>query len=118
MEPAAVSTVLKDRRSIYRSGVRSPAWLKVKPRIELQAVVTGGSATPTPWGDWGMAVMLELRYLHPRTGQPDLHRQAVRIRRDEPFELRTGAGAEVLCWGVMPSGMLRHPLFVRWLNGP
>jgi ATP dependent DNA ligase-like protein len=58
--------VLKDRGSIYRPGVRSPAWLKVKPKITLEAVVTGGSATPIAWGDWGVAVMLELRYTHPR----------------------------------------------------
>jgi hypothetical protein len=32
--------------------------------------------------------------------------QAVRVRRDEVFELRVGARAEVLCWGAMPSGML------------
>ena len=42
-------------------------------------------------------------------------RQAVRIRRDEPFSLSVGQRAELVCWGVMPSGMLRHPLFVRWL---
>jgi ATP-dependent DNA ligase len=58
--------VLKDRGSIYRPGVRSPAWLKLKPKTTLEAVVTGGSATPIPWGDWGLAVMLELRYTHPR----------------------------------------------------
>jgi hypothetical protein len=106
--------VLKDRASIYRPGVRSPAWLKLKPKITLEVVVTGGSARPIQWGDWELAVMLELQYRHPRTGASVEIRQAVRIRRDEPFELRTGAPAEVLCWGVMPSGMLRHPLFVRW----
>jgi hypothetical protein len=61
-----------------------------------------------------MAVMLELRYGRPRTGDPVEIRQALRIRRDEPFDLRIGARAEILCWGVMPSGMLRHPRFVRW----
>jgi hypothetical protein len=64
-----------------------------------------------------LAVMLEFRYVHPRTGAPVEIRQAVRVRRDEPFELRNGARAELLCWGVMPSGMLRHPLFMRWLDG-
>jgi len=41
-------------------------------------------------------------------------RQAVRVVRDQPFEFRIGGHAEVVCWGVMPSGMLRHPLFSRW----
>jgi hypothetical protein len=109
--------VLKDRGSIYRPGVRSPVWLKLKPKVTLEAVVTAGSTKAIPWGDWGLAVMLELRYVHPRTGDAVEIRQAVRIRRDEPFELRTGARAELLCWGVMPTGMLRHPLFLRWHDG-
>jgi hypothetical protein len=41
-------------------------------------------------------------------------RQGVRVRRDvEGFALRVGQRAELACWGVMPSGMLRHPLFVQ-----
>jgi hypothetical protein len=106
--------VLKDRGSIYRPGVRSPVWLKLKPKITLEAVVTGGSPTPSLWGDWGLAVMLELRYTHPRHGSPVDIRQAVRVQRDEPFKLDIGRRAELVCWGVMPSGMLRHPLFARW----
>jgi hypothetical protein len=39
----------------------------------------------------------------------------IRIRRDNTFTLRAGERAELVCWGVMPSGMLRHPLFLRWL---
>jgi hypothetical protein len=31
----------------------------------------------------------------------------------EGFALRVGQRAELVCWGVMPSGMLRHPLFVQ-----
>jgi hypothetical protein len=108
--------VLKARASAYQPGVRSPAWLKLKPKVTLAAVVTGGSARPIPWGDWGMAVMLELRYGRPRTGDLVEIRQALRIRRDEPFDLRIGARAEIICWGVMPSGMLRHPRFVRWVG--
>src|SRR5262245_11845966 len=27
------------------------------------------------------------------------------------LELRSGAVAQVVCWGLLPSGMLRHPLF-------
>jgi hypothetical protein len=106
--------VLNDRGSSYYPDVRSPAWLKVKPKLTLEAVVIGGSARPIPWGDWGVAVMLELGYTHPRHDSTVEIRQAVRLRRDEGFTLDKGRRAELVCWGVMPSGMLRHPLFVRW----
>src|SRR5215831_499726 len=98
--------VLKEPGSIYRPGIRSPAWLKVKPKVTLEIVVTGGSSEPIIWGDWGLAVMLEIAYTHPRNGKVIEIRQAVRIRRDEPFALRAGDRAELVCWGVMPSRML------------
>lgn len=106
--------VLKDPASLYRPGERSPAWLKLKPKLTLDVIVTGGSAERMAWSDWGEAVMLELEYAHPRTGRRTQIRQAVRIARHELFELKTGASASLVCWGVMPSGMLRHPLFLRW----
>jgi len=28
-----------------------------------------------------------------------------------PVELNVGAKASLVCWGVMPSGILQHPLF-------
>src|SRR5262245_43027070 len=59
--------------------------------------------------------MLDIAYTHPRDGKLIQIRQAIRIRRDEPFTLHAGERAELVGWGVMPSGMLRHPLFVRWL---
>jgi hypothetical protein len=107
--------VLKEPTSIYRPCIRSPAWLKVKPKVTLEVVVTGGSSEPIPWGDWGLAVMLEIAYQHPRNGKLVEIRQAIRIRRDEPLTFHQRERAELICWGVMPSGMLRHPLFVRWL---
>ena len=42
-------------------------------------------------------------------------RAAVRVPWGETFELRPGARAEILCWGVMPSGRLGHPLFSGWV---
>jgi hypothetical protein len=63
----------------------------------------------------GLAVMLDIAYTHPRDGKAIQIRQAIRIRRDEPFTFQARERAELVCWGVMPSGMLRHPLFVRWL---
>jgi len=59
--------------------------------------------------------MLGTAYTHPPDGKLVGIRQAVRIRRDEPFTLHEGEPGELVCWGVMPSGMLRHPLFVRWV---
>ena len=106
--------VLKDPASLYRPGERSPAWLKLKPKLTLDVTVTGGSAERIAWGDWGEAVMLELAYKHPRTGTRTTIKQAVRIARQQPFELNVGARASLVCWGVMPSGMLRHPLFLSW----
>jgi hypothetical protein len=58
--------------------------------------------------------MLDLAYTHPRDRKRIQIRQAIRIRRDEPFTLHAGEQAELVCWGVMPRRMLRHPLFVRW----
>jgi bifunctional non-homologous end joining protein LigD len=59
--------VLKERQSLDRPGVRSPAWLKLKPTLTLDVTVTGGSDERIAWGDWGEAVMLDMRYTHPRT---------------------------------------------------
>ena len=83
--------VLKERDSVYRPGVRSPAWLKLKPKLTLEVIVTGGSAERIAWGDWGEAVMLEFRYTHPRTSADVEIRQAVRVPRDLPFALRTAS---------------------------
>ena len=58
--------VLKNPASPYRPGERSPAWLKLKPKLTLDVIVTGGSADRIAWGDWGEAVMLEISYEHPR----------------------------------------------------
>src|SRR5262244_613057 len=89
--------VLKEPTSIYRPGLRSPAWLKVKPKVTLEVIVTGGSSEPITWGDWGLAVMLELACTHPRNGKHIQIRQAVRIRRDEPYILSPGQRAELVC---------------------
>ena len=56
--------------------------------------------------------MLAFRYVHPRTGADVEIRQAVRVPQDLPFDLMIGARLSLVCWGVMPSGMLRHPLLV------
>ena len=53
--------------------------------------------------------MLAFRYTHPRTGADVEIRQAVRVPRDLPFDLKIGANVALVFWGVMRSGMLRHP---------
>ena len=54
--------------------------------------------------------MLAFRYTPPRTGVDVEIRQAVRVSRDLFFDLKIGERHELVCWGVMPSGMLRHPV--------
>jgi hypothetical protein len=76
----------------------SPAWLKLKPKLSLDVVLTGGSTDRIRWGDWGEAVMLAFRYTHPRTGADVEIRQAVRVPRDLPFDLQIGARHELVCW--------------------
>ena len=83
--------MLKELTSIYRPGIRSTAWLKVKPKLTLEAVVTGGSPELIPWGDWGHAVMLELRYKHPRDDRTIEIRQAVRVWRDAEAPSTSGS---------------------------
>ncbi len=107
--------VLKEPDSRYVPGVRSPAWWKVKAKLTLEVTVTGGTGELVAWGDWGVASWLDLAYRHPRTGALIENRQAVRVPRGDDFALRVGARAEFVCWGLMPSGMLRHPLWLRWL---
>ena len=51
--------------------------------------------------------------IRPALSSPVTIRQAARVRHDT-FVLHAGQASELVCWGVMPSGMLRHPLFVRW----
>ena len=75
-------------------------------------MLTGGSDQRIAWGDWGEAVMLEFRYTHPRTGADVQTHQAVRVPRDLPFTRKIGQRVPLVCWGVMPSGMLRHPVLV------
>ena len=105
--------MLKERTAPYRPGVRSPAWLKLKPKLTLEVVVMGGSAERIRWGDWGEAVMLAFRYSHQRTGADMEIRHALRLPRNQPFDLTLGERVTLLCSSVMPSGILRHPVLAR-----
>ena len=107
--------VLKERRAPYRPGVRCPAWLKMKHRLTLRVHVLAGSPTLVKCGDWGLAARVQLAYAHPRTGALTTIDELVRVPDPDGWDLRLGE-ADVLCWGVLPSGRLRHPAFVS--RGP
>jgi hypothetical protein len=114
-EQGGEGIVLKERSAPYRPGRRSPAWLKVKDRVVLEVLVEDGNPELIRWGDWGWAARLRLTYMHPRNGIRGTIDELVRVPDPDSFELRRGARADVLCWGILrPSGRLRHPVFVHW----
>jgi ATP-dependent DNA ligase len=107
--------VLKERSASYHPGRRSSGWLKLKDRVVLEVLVEDGDGELIRWGDWGWAARLRLTYTHPRNGIRGTIDELVRIPDSDSFQLRRGARADVLCWGILrPSGRLRHPVFVRW----
>jgi hypothetical protein len=73
--------------------------------------VLGGSPALVKWGDWGWAAKVRLAYTYPRTGAPTSVDELVRVTDPEGWTLRLGE-TDVLCWGVLASGRLRHPMFV------
>ena len=87
--------------------------MKVKKRMTLSVVVHDGDPKLVRWGDWGWAVRLTLTYPHPLTGAPTTVEELARVREPDIFQLKRGP-ASVLCWGVLPSGRLRHPGFLGW----
>jgi bifunctional non-homologous end joining protein LigD len=114
-EQGGEGIVLKERSPPYRPGRRSSAWLKVKERLVIEVLVEDGNPELIRWGDWGWAARLRLTYTHPRNGIRGTIDELVRVPDPDNFELRRGAGADVLCWGILrPSGRLRHPVFVHW----
>ena len=66
------------------------------------------------WGDWGWAVRLTLAYQHPQTGETVRIDEIVHVPGPDHFILRTGASGTVQCWGFLPNGRLRHPMWVGW----
>jgi hypothetical protein len=53
-----------------------------------------------------------LAYTHPRTGALTTIEELVRVTDPDGWELRLRE-ADVVCWGVLRSGRLRHPVFVE-----
>jgi ATP-dependent DNA ligase len=105
--------VLKDRASPYRPGTRSRAWWKLKQKFTLDVEVLACVGELIPWGDWGQACILAFAYTDPRTDERVSVEQAVRIAAPATWTPRRGPG-EILCWGVLRSGLLRHPVFTGW----
>jgi ATP dependent DNA ligase-like protein len=105
--------VLKDRRSPYKPGLRSRAWLKRKEKLTIPVEVLHCAGELIEWGDWGQACVMAFAYHHPRTGEAVTVEQGVRVRAAAEWTVGRGP-AEVLCWGVLRSGILRHPVFVGW----
>jgi hypothetical protein len=60
-------------------------------------------------GDWGWACVLAFAYWDPRSGEPVTAEQAVRVATPREWTPRLGP-ATIACWGVFPSGLLRHPM--------
>jgi ATP-dependent DNA ligase len=105
--------VLKDRRSAYRPGARSSAWLKAKHKLSLTVEVLHCAPELVRWGDWGQACVKAFAYRDPRSGEQVTAEQAVRVPNADEWTPQRGP-AEILCWGVLRSGLLRHPMFVGW----
>ena len=66
-------------------------------------------------GDWSEAATLELAYIHPAAARrwPSAKRWESPDKSSSNFEAALQPSWCV--WGIMPNGMLRHPLFLRWL---
>jgi ATP dependent DNA ligase domain len=110
--------VLKDRRAPYRPGMRSREWLKVKARHTLRVRVEAGDPTLVRWGEWGWAARLTLTYRHPQTHRRIRIDEVVHVPDPEAFALRPRHVARVECWGFLPNGRLRHPLWLGWTPRP
>jgi hypothetical protein len=61
----------------------------------------------------GHAAVMAFAYRDPRTGESVTVEQAVRVPHAADWQPRRGL-AEILCWGVLRSGLLRHPLVVAY----
>jgi ATP dependent DNA ligase domain len=103
--------VLKDRRSAYKPGTRSRFWWKAKHRLVLPVEVLQCAPELVPWGDWGRACVKVFVYRDPRSGEQVTVEQAIRVPQPEEWTPRQGP-AEVRCWGVLRSGLLRHPVLI------
>jgi ATP-dependent DNA ligase len=108
--------MVKDVTAPYASGKRGKGWMKVKPQMELDAVVMG--FTPGANGFTGLIGSVVF-------GQHDGSGRLVEVGRCSGMDMKTredmtrneddwlGAVIEVKHMGTMKSGGLRHPQFAR-----
>jgi len=55
-----------------------------------------------------------LSYKHPHTGETVQIDEIVRVPQPDTFTLNIGAAGTVQCWGFLPDGRLRHPIWMGW----
>ena len=67
------------------------------------------------WGFLGRPASESGRLCHGDGGMGGEGHRA-HVPRDIPFAFRIGERMALVCWGVMPSGMLRHPA-LHWPPG-
>jgi len=57
-------------------------------------------------------VRLTLSYTHPHTGEVIRIDEIVRVPQPDTFTLHVGASCTVQCWGFLPNGRLKHPMWM------
>jgi hypothetical protein len=57
-----------------------------------------------------------LTYRHPDTRRRVRIDEVVRVPNPEGFRLRPGERGAVECWGFLPNGRLRHPMWLGWAS--
>jgi ATP-dependent DNA ligase len=109
--------MLKDRESAYVPGWRAPTWQKWKVEFTVDVVITGTTtkATHDPTGGYrtGEAALTYGYWDRVKQALVTVG-QGVLVGKKADLEQYVGRVAECKCYGVMPSGALRHHVLVRW----
>jgi hypothetical protein len=94
------------------------AWHRPSPPPARASCASSGSFSTTAPTSTGTSLSSRRRDLNQAPLRCGRHRQQSRAdadaarRRDLAFDLKIGERRELVCRGVMPSGMLRHPVLV------
>lgn len=105
--------MLKKRSGIYRPGMRSESWLKLKQVIEVNLECLGFDEGTTK----GLLSVAKLRLPNgqPTTVKSRTMADAQAWTRDSQAFIGRMMEVEAQCW--TPDGSLRHPRMVRWAGG-